>query len=191
MNMNPANMTVSIEHLKALKSDAQKMQKKGLPFMMASVIIWTLILLVQFSGKAVVTKNLYTFMCSCFLMPLAFLFSKIIGADIFRKTQNPINKLGLLCTMNQMLYLLIVMWAYSRKPEAMLMLYAMVFAGHLLPYGWVYDSKTYTVFSVAETIGALAVSLILGNVATAVFMIAMQCAVCILLFAEVRKEQKE
>lgn len=143
--METTRQMTCIQELKELKRDAQEMQKKGLPFMMASVVIWTLILLVRLSHFEITRANLFTFMCSCFLMPLAFLFSKLLKTDIFQKSQNPINKLGFLCTMNQMLYLTIVMWAFNQVPEAMLMLYACVFGAHLLPYGWVYDHKAYAV----------------------------------------------
>ena len=185
--MNTYTMTESIIHLGALKKDAQVTQKKGLPFIMASVVIWSLILVVQFMDKGIETKNLYTFMCSCFLMPLAFVFSKVVKADIFKKTDNPINKLGFLCTMNQMLYLIIVMWAFSKNPEAMVMLYAMVFGAHLLPFGWVYDSKAYTVVSIIETIGALLIACLFGTAPAVVFMIVMEIVLCIFLFAENRK----
>jgi len=185
--MNTINLTESIAHLNELKKDAQVSQKKGLPFIMASVVIWSLILIVQFMDKEQVTKNLYTFMCSCYLMPLAYGFSKLVKADIFKKTPNPINKLGFLCTMNQTLYLIIVMWAYSKNPGAMVMLYAMVFGAHLLPFGWVYDSKAYIVISIIETIGAMITALVWGNVMAVAFMIIMEIILCIFLFIENRK----
>ena len=185
--MNTFNMTESIIHLRALKKDAQVTQKKGLPFIMASVVIWSLIMIIQFMDKSTVTKNLYTFMSSSLLMPLAFAFSKVLKADIFKRTDNPINKLGFLCTMNQMLYLIIVMWAFSKSPDAMVMLYAMVFGAHLLPFGWVYDSLAYKVVSVIETIGALLIACIFGTVAAVALMIIMEIVLCIFLFAENRK----
>lgn len=176
-----------IDNLNVLKRDAQDMQKKGLPFMMASVVIWSLIGAMQFIKRDISVINMYTFSCSCFLMPLAFIFSKMIKADIFKKTDNPINKLGLLCTMNQMLYLVIVMWAFNKSPENMLMLYAMVFGAHLLPFGWVYDSKAYTFAAVAETIGAILIFHLLGREITVAFMVFAQLVVCICLAAELRK----
>lgn len=187
--MDTARQMECIKDLNELKKDAQAMQKKGLPFMMASVVIWSLILAVQLLGIEVTKANLLTFMCSCFLMPLAFMFSKTVKADIFGKTENPINKLGFLCTMNQMLYLIIVMWAFSRAPGAMLMLYACVFGAHLLPYDWVYDSRAYMITAVADTVGALVVSMLWGSVATAVFMIIMQILLCVSLAADIRKEK--
>jgi hypothetical protein len=175
----------------ALKKDAIMTQKKGLPFIMASVVIWMLIFLLQFGDRGIKATNMLTFMCSCLLMPLAFFFSKIVKADIFQKTDNPINKMGFLCTMNQMLYILIVMWAFNQKPDAMMMLYAMVFGAHLLPYGWVYDSKAYSFAAITETIGALIIFHLFGNVMTAAFMIIMQIVICICLAIDNRKEKTD
>ena len=189
--MNTFNIKESIDHLNLLKKESQVSQKKGLPFMMASVVIWALIIGVRMMDIEIVAKNMLTFVCSCLLMPLAFLFGKIIKVNIFQKMDNPISKLAFLCTLNQMLYLLIVMWAYSQKPEAMLMLYGMVFGAHLLPYGWVYDSKTYTVASIVNTFGSLIVALVWGSIAAAGFVMAVQIIVCIALFAEMRKVTPE
>ena len=182
--MDTMNLTENISHLNELKKDAQVSQKKGLPFIMASVLIWSMILFVQYMDLGQVTKNFYTFMCSCYLMPFAFMFSKMLKVNIFERTKNPINKLGFLCTINQMLYLIIVMWAYSKSPESMLMLYAIVFGAHLLPFAWVYDSKAYYLMSFLETIGALVTGLVFGNAIICIFMIIMEIALCVFLFIE-------
>ena len=121
------------------------------------------------------------------LVPLALLFSKMIGADIFKKTDNPVNKLGILCTCNQLLYLLIVMWAFSMKPEVMMMLFAMVFGAHLLPFSWVYESKTYLVMSIVTTLGSLLTACVFGEVVMGVFMVICQIITSVLLLAECRK----
>ncbi len=61
--------------------------------------------------------------------------------------------------MNQVLYLLIVMWVFNVAPEKMIMVYAMVFGAHLLPYSWLYKSKAYQIFAIVIPI----LSLVLGN----------------------------
>ncbi|HCY07033.1 MAG TPA: hypothetical protein DHS57_07230, partial [Erysipelotrichaceae bacterium] len=71
----------------------------------------------------------------------------------------PLGNLGFLFTMNQMLYILIVMWVFNAVPEKMIMVYAMVFGAHLLPYSWLYKSRGYAIFSIIIPI----ISLILGN----------------------------
>ena len=116
-------------------------------------------------------------------MPLACLFAKILKADIFANKENPINKLGFLCTMNQMLYILIVMWAFSENPGRMVMIFAMIFAAHLLPFGWIYEARAYTVLSVAGTVLALLAGLFFGNAAVGILMVVLETilSVCLLL----------
>ena len=185
--MNTFNLKESMEHLNKLKEENATSQKKGLPFMMASVLIWTIILIIRLLDMKTGAMNLATFCCSVLLLPLAFVFSKVLKADIFKKMENPIAKLGFLATLNQMLYIVIVMWAYSDCPQAMLMIYAMVFGAHLLPFGWLYDTKSYTVVSIVETIAAMVINLVFGAVAMAAFMIVMQIFLSIVLFTDVRK----
>lgn len=170
-----------------LKTEVMKLQKKGLPFMLTSVVIWTAITIVRTLPVDIMTKNLYTFYCTSFLMPGAVIFSLITGAKIFFKFQNPFNKLGLLNTMNQMLYLLIVMWSFSQKPEAMLMLFAMVFGAHLLPFSWLYESKTYFVTSIVTTLGAMIISIFAPEIYVGIFMIVCQIVMSALLMIECRK----
>ena len=170
-----------------LKTEVMKLQKKGLPFMLTSVVIWTAVTIVRTLPVDIMTKNLYTFYCTSFLMPGAVIFSLITGAKIFFKFQNPFNKLGLLNTMNQMLYLLIVMWSFSQKPEAMLMLFAMVFGAHLLPFSWLYESKTYFVTSIVTTLGAMIISIFAPEIYVGLFMIVCQIVMSVLLMIECRK----
>ncbi|MFU0537156.1 DUF7010 family protein [Gardnerella greenwoodii] len=144
--------------LDELRNDIIIKQKKGLPFIMASVIIWLLIVLVSVLDINMDMKNLLVFCCSCPLLPLAWLIGKLIKVDIFSK-QNPLGQLGFIFTLNQMIYLLIVMWVFSAVPEKMIMVYAMVFGAHLLPYSWLYKSKAYRVFAIIIPV----LSLVLGN----------------------------
>ena len=87
MSMETLNLTECKNALDELKRDSQENQKKGLPFMMASVVIWGMILGVRMLDRSIVTLNMYTFFCSCYLMPLAWIFSKLIKANSFRKSE--------------------------------------------------------------------------------------------------------
>ena len=119
-------------------------------------------------------------------MPLAMIFGKIVKVDLFSK-KNPLSNAGLLFTMNQMLYILIVMWVFSAVPEKMVMVFAMVFGAHLLPYAWLYLSKAYIIFAVAIPV----ISLIFGVIfnATVVALSVCLCEVVFLLILvyEVKK----
>jgi len=187
-NINTRVENKSFENnYRELKTEAMILQKKGLPFMMASVVIWTAVTIVRTLPVDIMTKNLYTFYCPGLLIPCVVVFSLMIGARPFSKRKNPFNKLGLLNTMNQMLYLLIVMWAFNQKPEAMLMLFAMVFGAHLLPFSWLYESKTYLVMSLVTTIGSMLISIFAPELYVGIFMIVCQIVMSVLLLIECKK----
>ncbi|MBO5207912.1 MAG: hypothetical protein J6B68_01055 [Lachnospiraceae bacterium] len=169
--------------LQELKIDSRKKQKSGLPFIIASVFIWIAVLGVHLSTLPILTKNMLTFCCSAPLVPMAYFISKLIGVD-FQNKDNPLTKLGILFAVNQMLYILIAMWVYAAVPEKMLMVYAMIFGAHLLPYGWLYQSKTYYVLSVVVPILVLYIGCNYPTVAVAVLMLFIEIVFCICLIIE-------
>lgn len=67
-----------------LRKEIAIQQKKGLPFIMASVIIWLLIVLVSILNINMNMKNLLVFCCSCPLLPLAWLIGKLIKGISFQ-----------------------------------------------------------------------------------------------------------
>ncbi|EPY2278836.1 DUF7010 family protein [Clostridium sporogenes] len=133
-------------------------QKKGLHFILASIIIWCFVLIIHLTSLPILTKNLFTFCATAPLMPLAFFISKIIKVD-FQNKENPLNKLGVLFSVNQMIYLLIPMWIYPTVPEKMLMVIAIIFGAHLLPYSWLYKSKSYAILAILIPILSLIVGI--------------------------------
>lgn len=175
--------------LQELKADCRKKQKRGLPFILASVPLWLVILVIHILPLPVLTKNLYTFFCSAPLVPLAYFISKVIGVD-FQNKDNPLSKLGLIFTVNQIGYLLIVMWVYAAIPDKMVMVYAMVFGAHLFPYGWLYQSKTYYILSVIVPIGVLILGLQYNAVMIAIFMFIIEIVFCCCLIIENRMENQ-
>ena len=175
--------------LNELKKECALKQKKGLPFIMASALIWTAILCVHLTNLNPLAKNLLTFCCTGPLLPLAFGISKLIGVD-FQGRGNPLTKLGMIFTLNQILYLLIAMWVYSAVPEKMLMVFSMIFGAHFLPYGWLYDSKSYFVMAVAIPFLSLALGLYCPPFMLAAVMIGVEILFSILLFLEVKAMEK-
>ena len=173
-------------NLEELRMDCAIKQKRGLHFILASVAIWCAVLIVQLMDIPMLTKNLYTFCCTAPLLPLAYFVSKIIKVD-FQNKGNPLTNLGVLFSVNQMLYLLIAMWVYPTIPEKMLMVIAMIFGSHLLPYGWLYKSKTYIVLSVVITIMALIIGLNFEAYILAVMMIGIEIVFSICLWIENKK----
>lgn len=172
--MNKAQkMEANISVLEELRDDIANKQKSGLPFIMASVIIWIMISLVTGLDTNITLKNTIVFCCSCPLMPLACFFGKMLNVNIFDKS-NPLGKLGITFTMNQMLYLLIVMWLFNASPENMVMVYAIVFGAHLLPYSWLYKTRTYLVAAILIPFIALYTGINYGSHTVALALVACE-----------------
>lgn len=172
-------------NLDEMRFDSAYKQKKGLHFILASIIIWTAVFLVHSTDLPILTKNLLTFCFTAPLLPLAFAISKLIRVD-FSNKDNPLTNLGVLFSLNQMLYLLIAMWAYSAVPEKMVMILAMIFGAHLLPYGWLYQSKSYMALSVMIPIAALIVGVNFPPSVVAGLMIGVEIVFSLLLALEVK-----
>jgi len=171
--------------IKSLRTDSALKQKKGIHFILASVILWSALTILHTTDLPILTKNLYTFFITAPLMPLAFLISKLIRVD-FQNKSNPLTNLGILFSINQMLYLIIAMWIYSAVPDKMLMVIAMIFGAHLLPYGWLYMSKTYMVLSVFIPIFSLIVGLNFEPYILGLSMIIIETIFSIILWLEVK-----
>lgn len=172
--------------LNELRNDCAIKQKKGLHIIIASVIIWAAVLCVHLSQMPILTKNLFTFCCTATLLPISFFVSKIIKVD-FQNKGNPLTNLGVLFSVNQILYLLIAMWIYPTLPEKMLMVIAIIFGAHLMPYSWLYRSKSYLILSIAIPIASLVIGLNFDSFILAAFMIGVELTFSALLFFEVKK----
>jgi len=169
--------------LNELRCECAKQQKKGLHFILASIFIWAAVWIVHLTALPIETKNLLTFCVACPLLPLAWVISKLIHVD-FQGKGNPLTSLGLLFSVNQILYILIAMWVFSAVPEKMLMVYAMIFGAHLMPYSWLYQSKSYMLMSILVPILALVVGLIAQPHVLAGIMFGLEIAFSIALVVE-------
>lgn len=172
-----------VQALQTLREDNIRKQKRGLHFIAASVVIWAAILMVELTTLSVEAKNLLVFCCSAPMLPLAYLLSRVLKID-FVNADNPLSRLGLIMSVNQILYILIAMWVFAAVPDKMLMVYAMIFGAHLFPYGWLYASRTYYVFAALIPLLSLLLGLLTSNVVLAVCLSAFEAVFCSLLALE-------
>lgn len=151
-------------NLDELRVDIAKRARKGLHFIIASVVIWCAVLIVWLLPiQNILTRNLLTFCFIAPLLPLSYMISRIIKAE-FSSKDNPLNKLGLLFSGNQFLYIIIAMWIYPTVPDKMVMVLAIIFGAHLLPFGWLYKSKAYSVMSVFISLAAVIIGIMFNAV---------------------------
>lgn len=173
-------------NLEELKKDCSIKQKKGIHFIISSIIIWGIVLIIHLTSMQIMQKNLLTFCCTALLFPLALLMSKILKID-FQNKNNPLTKAGIIFSVNQMLYILIVMWVYSTVPDKMVMIFAMVFGAHLMPFSWLYDSKSYMAFSIFIPIMSLIIGIYCKAYIVAAMMLVIEIIFSIILAFENKK----
>lgn len=169
-----------------LQKDCSQRQKKGLHFILASIVIWGLILAVHLTNLTIEQKNLFTFCCSAVLFPLAWGISKALKID-FEGKGNPLTKAGILFSINQMLYILIAMWVFAAVPDKMLMVYAIIFGAHLMPFSWLYLSKTYLILSIIIPFLALIIGLLYPPAILALIMAIIEAVFSFALYLEAKK----
>ena len=80
---------------------------------------------------------------------------------------------------------------YSAVPEKMLMVLAMIFGGHLLPFGGLYKSKSYMYSSVIVTISVLIIGCTCAPDIIALFMLLYEIVFTGCLFIENKKLMQE
>ena len=97
---------------------------------------------------------------------------------------------GILFSVNQILYLLIAMWVFDALPEKMLMVYAMIFGAPLMPYSWLYQSRSYMLLSILIPILALLVGLTQTPAVLAGMMLGIEVVFSLALVWENKKDRK-
>ena len=169
--------------LNELKVEYAVKQKKGLPFIMASAALWTIMLIAFLTDLDLAVKNMIAMCCSALLMPVGMLFGKIIKVDIFSK-ENPLSSLSIVAALNQLLYLPIVLWAMYAVPEKMIMTYAIVVGAHFLTYYWIYFSPTYFYAAIIIPIASLLLGMYFSQVVVCLAFVLFDILICVLLCLE-------
>ena len=175
--------------LNELKIEYAVKQKKGLPFIMASAVLWTIMLITFLTDLDIAIKNIIAMCCSALLMPVGMLFGKIIKVNIFSK-ENPLGSLSIVAALNQLLYLPIVLWAMYDVPDKMIMVYAVVVGAHFLTYYWIYFSPTYFYASIIIPIVSLIFGLYFSQVIVCLAFVVFDILICLLLCLENKQAKK-
>jgi hypothetical protein len=71
------------------------------------------------------------------------------------------------------------------------MVFSMIFGAHLMPYSWLYLSKSYFAFSIAVPILSLLLGLMFQPFVLAAVMIGVEILFCTLLYLETRSLDRD
>src|SRR5882672_4040874 len=106
--------------------------KNGIDFIVAAAIIWSLIAFVWTLPYSATFNGFITFFVGAPMLPLAWLFSKILKTT-WTIENNPLQPLGLWLNFAQLFYFPFLIFIYMRHPENFVMVYVIITGAHFFP----------------------------------------------------------
>jgi hypothetical protein len=132
--------------------------KNGLDFICSASIIWLAISYIWTLDFSSYNKSIFTFMIGAFMLPMAFLLSKVFKTSWVIKS-NPLDSLGLWFNFSQLFYFPFLFFVLFKMPDHFTMVYVIITGGHFFPYSWYYKNNLYAFAAGVSTIGALLLGL--------------------------------
>ncbi len=154
--------------------------KNGIDFIVAAAIIWLAITFVWTLGISSYNKSVLTFIVGGFMLPLAFLFSKVFKTEWTVKN-NPLQPLGLWLNFAQLFYFPFLVFTLIKMPDYFVMVYAIITGAHFFPYAWYYKVMPYAIMAGVISIGALLFGLILSS--ENMYIVSLFMSGCLVLLA--------
>ena len=184
-------ITLTKTDLDQLRLDLTLKAKNGLNFILAAAIIWLLIAYIWTLPYTAGGKGTLTFMVGGLMLPLAWLFSKFLHTE-WAIPNNPLQPLGLWLNVAQLAYFPILLFVYLKHTDIFIMVYVIITAAHFLPYAWFYNTVSFAVMSIAISVGAMWLGMILTQQQTyliPLFMAAALLLLAIWLFIDYQKKK--
>jgi len=120
--------------------------KNGVNFIFAASLIWAGIAVIWNLDLSVYNQSVLTFSISGLMLPLAWVFGKWLKTA-WNVPGNPLNKVGLLFNLGQLLYFPFLFILLGKQPEYFALGYAIITGAHFLPYAWYYKTNWFGVFA--------------------------------------------
>lgn len=144
--------------LDTLKLELSLKAKNGVNFIIAASIIWLLIAYVWTLPYSAYDKSVMTFIIGGLMLPLAWLFSKVLKTSWTVK-DNPLQPLGLWLNFAQLFYFPFLILMLIKSPDYFAMTYVIITGAHFFPYAWYYNEKAFAIMAGVISIGALLIGL--------------------------------
>ena len=113
------------ESLDELRVNLSVKSKNGLDFTLSAGIIWIIIAWIWTLNFKSYDKSVFTFIVGAFMMPLAFLFSKLFKTT-WTNNDNPLQPLGLWLNFSQLFYFPFLIFSLIKFPDYFAMVYVII-----------------------------------------------------------------
>ena len=144
--------------LQKLKLELAVKSKRGCDFILAAAIVWLGIAIIWTTSLTAYNKSIITFIVGSLVLPLAFVFSKLLKTD-WKVANNPLKPLGLWLNFAQLFYFPFLIFVLLTLPEYFVMTYAIITGAHLFPYAWFYDDTIYAIVAGVMSASSLIIGL--------------------------------
>lgn len=179
--------------LENLKMELSVKCKNGVEFTLAASIIWLIISYIWTLEFKPYEKSVLVFISAAPLVPIAFLFSKILKTS-WKIAGNPLQPLGLWLNFAQLFYFPFLIFAMIKIPAYFIMVYAIITGAHLFPYAWFYKTNLYAIFAGIIALGVLLLGLFLSDDKMywiAIFTGSLLCILTVFLYFDASKKLKK
>jgi len=171
---------MSQSDMDSLRLELSVKAKNGLDFIIAAAIIWSLITFIWTLPYTDYNRSVLTFIAGGPMLPLAFLFSKILRTD-WKVKDNPLEALGLWLNFAQLFYFPILIFVLIRKPEYFVMTYIIITGAHFFPYAWYYNVKAFAIMAGVISFGSMFLALYVN--AEQLYLLPLCMVVALLILA--------
>lgn len=173
-------MTITTQkELDTLRLELSVKAKNGINFILAAALVWTLIALVWTLSYSLESKAILTFIVGALLLPLAWLFSKLLHT-VWSVETNPLQPLGLWLNFAQLIYFPILIFVFIRHIEYFILVYAIITGAHLFPYAWFYKTIAYAIMASISSVGSMVIGLLVSPDQLYFIPIFVACSLAIL-----------
>ncbi len=183
---------MTTEKLDDLRTELSVKSKNGIDFTLAAGIIWLFITFLWTLSFKSYDKSILVFIAGGPLLPIAFLFSKLLKTN-WKLKDNPLQPLGLWLNFAQLFYFPFLIFTMIKMPDYFIMVYAIITGGHFFPYSWFYKTNWYAIFGGIIVLGVLLLGLNLPN--EKMYLIALYTGISlfiltVFLYFDATKKQK-
>jgi len=167
--------------------------KNGIDFIVAAIIVWSVISFIWTLSFSDYDKSVLTFIVGGPMLPLAFLLSKVLKTTWTVKG-NPLEPLGLWLNFAQLFYFPMLVFVLIMKPEYFILCYVIITGAHFFPYAWYYKTKAFAVMAGIISIGSMAIALAVqaeNLYLIPLFMVGSLLVLAVWLLLDFKKNKRE
>jgi formate/nitrite transporter FocA (FNT family) len=135
--------------------------RRGIGMPIAGMLYWIAVA-VLVRELPVRTAMLATFFATGMVFPVGFLITKLLGGDLFAKSER-FTSLGMLFNAAQLFFWPIIVVVYRSAPEWTPFAMAVLFGSHFLGYAWLYRSRGYAFLTVGTMVVLCTAVLVAGD----------------------------